>query len=151
MLPRPRAILIYVVLGTAAFAWPESAVAQQRFELGDDDTWIEVDQLDPVSPEGILGSARKALAEGRAARTEHLATQWIDRHPAHPLIPEAYLLRGDALVVMGEPYEALYDYELVARLYPGSEAFVSALERELALAKRFAAGEKRKLGSGPGR
>ena len=44
-----------------------------------------------------------------------------------------------------EEYEALYDYEVVARTYTGSEVFVAALERELDIARRYANGEKRRL------
>ena len=67
------------------------------------------------------------------------------KHPKHPLLPEAYLLRGDSLKARRSYYKALFEYEFVAVSFTGSEAFVRALEREFEIAQLFAAGTKRKL------
>ena len=56
-----------------------------------------------------------------------------------------FLVRGDALVEMGDEYDALFDYEAIARQYPGSEVFVRALEREYDIALAYANGLRRKL------
>ena len=50
------------------------------------------------------------------------------------------LVRGDALVEMGDEYEALFDYEAITRTYSGSRAFVTALEREYQIAVAYADG-----------
>ncbi|MCA9295167.1 MAG: tetratricopeptide repeat protein, partial [Phycisphaerales bacterium] len=140
---RPAILWMLAVMGAAMFV--TTGVAQQRFTLDDADRWASQDDVDPASPAGQLAQAWKALADGRADRAADLATAWLERHDRDPLTPEAYLLRGDALVAQGELYKALFDYETIARVYPGSEVFVTALRRELDVAERFARGEKRKL------
>ena len=57
----------------------------------------------------------KALAAGENRRAEGLAREWIERNPRHLLMPEAYLLKGDAIKARGEYYQALFEYEFVAR------------------------------------
>jgi outer membrane protein assembly factor BamD (BamD/ComL family) len=122
-----------------------SAIAQNQYTLSEQDTWKQTRSLDPNTPEGNLAEARTALAAGDAKKADELASAWIEKYERHPLMPEAYLLRGDALVAQYEEYAALYDYEYVARMYAGSEAFVTALEREFKIAKQYAEGGKRKL------
>jgi len=121
------------------------AAAQDTYTLGDDDTWSVTETLDPATPEGQIAIARRTLAQGSAERAYDLADDWIDRHEGHPMLPLAYLVRGDAMTALGDEHEALFDYEAIARLYPGSEVFVTALQRELEIAKKYARGYKRKL------
>ncbi|MEM7230149.1 MAG: outer membrane protein assembly factor BamD [Planctomycetota bacterium] len=120
------------------------ATAQERFRLGDDDRWKIEETVDPNSPEGELAEAWKALADEQYGRAIDLADDWIDQYPQHPLFPEALLLRGDAHNARGDEFTALFDYEAIARLYPGSDVFVTALERELDIAKDYARGKKRR-------
>lgn len=122
-----------------------SAASAQSFELGDDDEWREVRTAAEGSPEAQLERIRAALADRRWSRAEFLATRWIDTHRDHPSIAEALLARGDALRGRGDSYEALFDYELIARAHPGSEAFVRALEREYEIADEFLSGKRRKI------
>lgn len=119
--------------------------AQQEFSLTEADTWELASDIDPATPAGQLALARQALARNDPARAIELTNQWIDSHERHALIPEAYLLRGDAKHAMSNHYDALYDYEFIARSYPASDAFVKALEREYEIARLFATGTKRKL------
>lgn len=135
---------LLIVWLLALTANPVSA-QQQRYDLAEDDSWEAVQEIDPASPEGQLLAARRALAEGRAGVAEEQATRWIDANPEHRFLPEAYLLRGDALVAQNEEYEALFDYEYIARVFFGSEVFVTALEREFEIAKDYARGKDRKL------
>lgn len=118
--------------------------AQQKFTLGDDDTWQALETADPGSAAGQLAAARRALAEGDHGYAADLASTWIDEHDTHELLPEAYLTRGDALKGQREYYEALFDYEYIARAFPASEAFPIALSRELEIARMFATGTRRK-------
>jgi len=145
--PRPRvrlarSLALAAVASTGILASP--APAQQSYILDKTDEWKPEKAIDPASPEGQLAEAKKALAAGDPERAETMATQWIERNERHPLIAEAYLLRGDAKAAGGDEYKALFDYEYVARMYPGSETFVTACQRELAIAKQYAAGRKRK-------
>jgi outer membrane protein assembly factor BamD (BamD/ComL family) len=134
---RTLALLLLLIAGRAASA--------QDFMLGPDDRWSAEAPADPASPEGQLERIRRALAAGEHERAQNLASQWIDRYRHHEDLPTAYVLRGDAKLARRNEYEALYDYELVARQYAGSEAFVTALERELEIATLYARGTKRKL------
>ena len=118
---------------------------QQRFDLADDDTWVLVQEADPATAEGQLAIGLRALADGDARRAESIANRWIDANRRHRLLPNAYLLRGDALMAQGKLYKALFDYEYIARMYPGSEIFITTLERELVIAKQFARGTRRHL------
>src|SRR5262245_50754651 len=106
-----------VCIAVAAASSPASA--QNRYILSEDDTWAAEEALNPASPEGQLARARRTLAQGDFVRAQELATNWIDRHENHPLLPEAYLIRADALVGQKDEYKALYDYEYVIRGYPG--------------------------------
>lgn len=122
-----------------------AAIGQQQFKLDDDDTWRQTQATDAGTPQGQLAQARAWLASGQFRRAENAAAQWIKRYESHAAIPDAYMIRGDALLAQGEDYKALFDYEFIARSFAGSEAFVTALQRELDIAKRYAAGQKRKL------
>lgn len=121
------------------------APAQDTYTLSEEDQWVRQPAEETTAALTLLSQARQALAAGEHERAERLAGQWIERFPRHERLPEAYLLRGDALVAQQEYYEALFDYELIARSYPGSETFVTALSRELEIARLFARGTKRKL------
>ncbi|HMN95746.1 MAG TPA: outer membrane protein assembly factor BamD [Phycisphaerales bacterium] len=126
---------------------PGIAPAQPRADrtLTDDDLWTPVVPAEPGSPEAQLFQARRALVERDYGRAISLATAWLERHDPHPLRPEALLIRGDALFLRGDEYKALFDYEAIATLYPGSEAYIIALERELEIANKYAEGLRRKL------
>lgn len=134
-----------MLAAVVALAVSSVALAQSRYILSEDDTWAAEEALDPASPEGQLARARRTLAQGDFVRAQELATNWIDRHENHPLLPEAYLIRADALVGQKDEYKALYDYEYIIRGYPGTETFVTANQRELEIAKKYAAGMRRKL------
>ncbi len=121
------------------------AGAQEKFKLGPDDAWTQATQPEPSTIEGQLLQARKALANQEYARAENLATRWIEKHEHDPLLPDAYLIRGDAKVGLGNEYDALFDYEFVARSYSGSDAFVTACQREYDIAVQYAHGLNRKF------
>jgi outer membrane protein assembly factor BamD (BamD/ComL family) len=138
----PAALALVLALG----ARPAPVHGQEVFELSDaDDTWVGETTIDPATPEGQLALARRALAAGDGQRAEFLATRWIDRYPQHPSMAQALLVRGDARRARRDYYKALFDYETIARQHPGSDVFITALERELEIAKMFATGTRRRL------
>jgi outer membrane assembly lipoprotein YfiO len=136
-----------LVVGLVCVVAPATpAAAQQEYIFSEEtDQWRQVGESDPSTPEGQLATIRRALAASEYGRAETLSTQWIDRNERHPLLPEAYICRGDALRGQREYYRALFDYEHVARGFPGSEAFVTALRRELEIARLFATGTRRRF------
>lgn len=119
--------------------------AQVDFKLSADDRWVVPEDTDPNSPNSQLHQAQLALARGDAARAYNLSTGWLDRYPANPLRAHALLLKADAMLAQGDEYKALYDYEELIRNYPGSDVFVTALQREFQIAKAYANGLRRKF------
>lgn len=142
---RKRASIVALLVVAAAGGPADPAAAQQEWILDDADTWAEAAVPRPGTPEAALAAAREAYAQGDLERAEFLATQWIERHEDHPLMAEALLVRGDALNDQGEDYQALFDYERIARAHTGSDAFVTALEREYEIARAYLNGRKRKF------
>ncbi len=117
------------------------------YTLDDGRGWVESANPQPGTDEDVVGRARRALAEGRPSRAKSLLDDWIDANEfsKSPLLPEAYLRRGDARVALGREDKALYDYEQVIKDYPGTEQFVIALERELEIGLRYLNGLRRRL------
>ncbi len=141
----PRWIQVPLSLAMVASLWfAQPASAQEEFTLGPDDAW-ERETPEPGTPEARILNARRALALGEPQRARALATAFLDRFQSPPGRAEMLLVRGDALVQMGDEYEALFDYEAIASRYPGSEVFVQALEREYDIAVAYANGLRRKF------
>ncbi|MCP3905464.1 MAG: outer membrane protein assembly factor BamD [Planctomycetes bacterium] len=138
-----RVPLVGVLLMAAALA--PAGLAQESFRLGDDDNWVQEAVPEPGTSAGQIARIRRALASGQHDRAEFLATEFIERNPTDPLLPEAYLARGDSLRARRDYYDALFDYEYIAQGFPGSEVFVTALERELEIAQLFAGGLRRQM------
>jgi outer membrane protein assembly factor BamD (BamD/ComL family) len=124
---------------------PPEALGQDLYRLGPDDQWTLESAPAPGSPAAELGRARSLLAKGRPGRALNLVNRWMQRHPHAALAPEAYLIRGESLVGIGDEYEALYDFEFLVRKYPDSEVFSLALEQEYHIAVKYAEGMRRKV------
>ena len=118
--------------------------AQEVFELGDEG-FTRVEGPAEGTTAGRIQAIRRALAAKDFETAEEMASEWIQTYTRDPQLPEAYLLRGDALVGQNEFYKSLYDYEIVVRGYPESSHFHIALEREFKVAQAFCRGTKRKL------
>ncbi len=133
-------ILIFAAL--VPMAWAQKK-ATEVYEF--DGTWKKVAEPDPSTHDGYLHEIRKAIADQRPDTAIAMADQWIQKNPRHPLTDQAYLLRGDAKVAKKHYFEALFDYEYLLRMFPGSTWFDVALEREFHIARAFAHGTKRRL------
>jgi outer membrane protein assembly factor BamD (BamD/ComL family) len=130
----------------AALAASPAALAQaERYELDTLDRWTRAAEIDPSSEEAQLLAARRALVNGEASRAKNLANAFLERLPLSPFRADALLVRGDATLAEGDEFQALFDYEEVARRYPGSEVFIPALEREFEIARSYARGLKKRL------
>ncbi len=124
---------------------PQSTMAQETRRLDEAGQFQKLPTFAPDSPEGKIQTIRRIIAEDRGGKAEDLADAWIETYPSHPQIDEAYLLRGDAKVAQGDYYDALFDYELLVRSYPGSQYFMTALEREHKIAVIYTSGVNRKF------
>lgn len=137
----PKMALALVVIAICT----SSAFSQETLKLSADDRWMPPADSDPESPASQLRQAQLAFARGDAARAHNLVKGWLDRYPADPLRAHALLLKGDSLMAQQDEYKALYDYEELVRLYPGSDVFVTALQREYQIATAYANGLRRKF------
>lgn len=136
---------VVVSLGMTA----ATARAQQTtFELDPDrGTWVESEAAEPGTDAWVIAETRRDLAAGRASEARKRISDWIQTYERtdNPWLPEAYMLRGDALVAVGKEYKALYDYEKVALDFPQSEVFMPTLERELRVGRMYLNGLRRKF------
>lgn len=139
----------WIAAATAAgllYLCPAPSLARQvERSLTESGTWSILEEPELNTPAGELHLARQALAQQRYGDAQRRIDAWLKAHKGDPLEPEAYLIRGDSLYLQKEYYKSLYDYEMVCRMYPGSEAFMIALEREFEVAKLFSSGVRRKV------
>lgn len=138
-------VLALVILLWAA---PRNTFAQyNEYKLGASGEWVQTNAADPNSPQGIMAQARRHLAEDRPDQARTLLSNWIGQfeRSSNEYLPEALQLRGDALTMLGDEYEALYDYERVIKEFTASEFFLTAVERELDIGVRYVQGFKRRF------
>jgi len=140
---RTLAILAGVTLALAA----APAAAQSVYELDESGQWVERPAPPAGENESVMTEVRRLIAEGRAGTAYDIINDWIRRNEERtlPETPLAYRLRGDALTAMGREFQALYDYELVARSFPQSEEFPIVVEREYDIAQRYLGGLRKKF------
>jgi len=132
------------MLALIAASWALPALAQQRHELTDDGQWIAVDEPAPDSPAGQLLAMQRRLADDRPSGVVDDVSNWLERNPGHPQEPAAFLLRGDARMLNGDYYRAIGDYESIIGLFPGTEYYRTALQREYDIALIYIGGVKRR-------
>lgn len=139
----------WVGIAAAGLAVVPAGAQQTEFRLGEGGRWDPTRAPAPGTEEATIAEARRWLAADQPGKARDLLDAWIEEHrlEASPWLPEAYLLRGDAKLAMDEEYNALVDYETVVGEFASSPAFVTALEREFGIAKRYLNGlRKRFLG-----
>jgi len=144
--PMPRRPFTFLAATCIALGATSLGFAQaEQYTLDSLDRWKKVADIDPASEEAQLLAARRALLNGEASRAKNLANAFIERYPLSRYRPDALLIRGDATLAEGDEYEALFDYEEIARRYAGSEVFIPTLERELEIATSYAKGLKKRF------
>jgi tetratricopeptide (TPR) repeat protein len=120
------------------------ALAQNTYDLDlQTDDWVLEKTPNLGSKEAQLAAAKKALAMKNYQEAMRLSAIWIERNKYDPLLAEAHLIHGDALFAQKFYYEALFDYEFVARDFYGTKEEIYANEKELEIAIMFANGMKR--------
>jgi tetratricopeptide (TPR) repeat protein len=140
----PYPILACLALAAGA----GQALAQVgQYRLDEHGNWVALEAPALSPDEQLMLDVREMLAEERYTEAKRLLDEWIERqkHSQHPLLARAYLLRGDAISLGGDEFQALYDYETVVKDFVGSEEYPRAVERELQIAIRYVHGLKRKL------
>jgi hypothetical protein len=136
------------VLATAAIAAGPAVAQKTVYELdAEDGVWIAGEAPEPGSDAAMIAEARRDLAAERAREADSALSAWLETYERtdNPWLAEAYMLRGDARVALGDEYKALYDYETVAKDFAGSEVFLPTLERELRVGRMYLGGLRRKF------
>jgi hypothetical protein len=100
-----------------------------EFQLDEKGQWVAKPGKPLDADEALMLRARELLADNKPGQAESILTPWIDAHKSseNKNLPEAYLLRGDAITADGNEYEALYDYEAVIKGYPATEQYRRAI------------------------
>jgi len=95
----------------------------------------------------FIDRIRRLVAAGDFSKAEEQLDAWlaVNANSSNGYLPEAYLLRGDAKLGQDDEFQAMYDYEEVISGFPSSEYFVTALERELEVAKLYFGGRRKKM------
>lgn len=113
-------------------------------------TWVPLVEPGNGTPEGQVAGMIRDL-QAAAADPAHrgakeiakAAKKWEKANQSHPLMPQVLLIEGDANVVRGTKYAALFPYEDLLNNYPTSDLVIATLEREYNIADAFLKGEKR--------
>lgn len=99
-----------------------------------------------IEDRATITDARRLLAQDRPSDAQDILDAWIkvEGNQRSPYFPESLYLRGNAKLARNEEFLALYDYEKVARNFPGSDVFPLVLERELDIARLYLNGRRKK-------
>lgn len=146
--PMPRRFLFQLCCFFGILACGAAAMAQSNeLRLDDAGQWEQTDAPVPGTVGALLADARRALAEDRPGAARVILEPWIkaNERTGDPLLPEALLLRGDALTALGDEYNALYDYERIIREFAATASFTTAVERELNIGVNYVNGVNRKF------
>lgn len=144
MTAKARAIL---TLSLAALSANPALTQTTVLELDPAEGWTER----PAGPASvdriILDIARKHIANDKPDKAKRILSDWIERNrdTGNPLEPEALRLRGDAKLLDGNEFAALFDYERLIRQFPESSEYVTAIEREIDIAEAYLGGLKKRL------
>ncbi|MEN0021342.1 MAG: outer membrane protein assembly factor BamD [Planctomycetota bacterium] len=138
---------LWQVLLLAVVGAPSATAQSPTFEFDDDTTdWVPLDPPEPGSDAAIIADARRLIASDEPKAARRLINEWLDANErtSNPWLADAYLTRGDALVMLNREFKALYDYETIITDFPESSAFIDALERELEIGTRYLNGLNRR-------
>lgn len=108
-------------------------------------SWVPMVEPNSTTPDGQVAQMMRDLEAGETKRVIKNAKAWLKVNKTHPLVPQVLLLRGDAEVLRGTRYRALFSYEDLLNNFPSSELYTIVLEREYDCADAFLKGYKRKF------
>ncbi|HVT82412.1 MAG TPA: outer membrane protein assembly factor BamD [Phycisphaerae bacterium] len=136
--------LVVAAVFVAAGESVQAAGAPAGWELRNG-SWVPVVEPGNGTPEAQVAQMIRDLQGGQTATVIDRAKKWIKANPRHPLVPQVLLVQGDAEVMRGNKYAALYPYEDLLNGFPTTELYMPTLEREYNIADAFLNGYKRKF------
>lgn len=124
-------------------AWSQT----DEYRLDGESGWKQQGAASASADDEVIVQARRFIADDRPRQALSTLSKWIESNErsGKPQLAEAYRLRGDALVALGQEYRALYDYEVVAMKHAQSDQYPIAIQRELDIGIAYANGKRRKL------
>ncbi|MBL8746805.1 MAG: outer membrane protein assembly factor BamD, partial [Phycisphaerae bacterium] len=127
-----------LALAIAGFVRAQSS----EYRLDESRQWVTVTPEAQSADASLITDARRRLAEDDPAGAQAILDPWIEtnRRAGNRHMAEALLIRGDALLAQDREFMALYDYEEICKNHRESDAFTTAVERELGIAIRYANG-----------
>lgn len=133
----------FILLALSAAANAQSST----FQLDEEGRLVQQSAPAPGSDAAVMASVRASLADGRISSARRELDAWLTTYEltSNPYVPEALLLRGDCKLADADEYEALLDYEEVAKNFSGSEQFAPALERQFEVAMLYLGGLRKKV------
>ena len=139
----------FLALLAAAWLMPAWATTAQQTMLElSQEGWQAAQASEPIDEdEAYIREAWAILLGGQPGRAKSMLSTWLreNRNRGNPWVPLALLVRGDAKVALGDEYDAMYDYEEIARNYAGSPEYVKAAERTFDIAVDYINGKRRKF------
>lgn len=138
--PPAAALLLCALVHTAS-------AQQKTYTIGEGEEWQVSQAPEAGSDADVIGRAREMIAQGREAMAESLLDGWIERNERtdNPWLAHAYLARGDARRLRDREVPALEDYEEIIKNFPGSDAYVTAIVRELDIGLAYLNGLRKKF------
>jgi outer membrane protein assembly factor BamD (BamD/ComL family) len=109
--------------------------------------WVDEPTSAPALGGGVLGEARRLLAEGEPRQAGKVLDAWLKQNVDDENYVEALFLRGEAYFDDKDYWKANERYDRVVDSAAG-DLFIKALRRQLDVARAFLAGEKRKVWGG---
>jgi outer membrane protein assembly factor BamD (BamD/ComL family) len=109
---------------------------------------MQVTTGDTTDPDrALMTDVRRFIAAERFDEAYDKVNAWLEENANSdsPSLPEAHVLRATAQIGRNNEFKALFDLEDVARRYPDSPAFTTALERELDVANLYLNGLRRRV------
>jgi len=92
-----------------------------------------------------LGWALRQLEQGRAKKADKTVRKWIKAHPDSQSMDQALFIKAQALSARGLYYQAFLAYEKLLDEHSATSLFAPAVRGQVGIARRFLAGEKRKV------
>ena len=97
------------------------------------------------SSDPMLSQAEQLINTGQVKRGKKMALAWVRQNQASPIRYRGLYLLAQSNFRLGDWMEAYYEYEELVDLYPESDLFIPALEREYEIADGYLNGHKEKF------
>ena len=137
-------LMIVVALAAAAGA---TAMEPESWELRSGKYWEQVKNpaTQPAQSDPTLDRVEQLITNGQTLPAKRQALQWVKTHNNSPIRDRGLFLLAQANYAYGNRLESFYEFEELLDLYPESQLFNPALERQFNIADGYLNGYKRRF------